>query len=140
GDDEPCLLKQVNETCVQRNGGPSTKCLTVIVCGAKGHYRRGAHSPELFGVRHSGASIRKCVHFIPLGLSAVSDNSSSASTRLRARREINRAFGRRCIGASGVARRSNTPVCSTPRALLASRIGALGAPVCFAAVPKEGAD
>src|SRR5690606_31565998 len=33
----------------------------------------------------------------------------------------------------GVARRSNTPVCSTPRALLASRIGALGAPGYFAA-------
>src|SRR5690606_26524532 len=53
----------------------------------------------------------------------------------RARREITRAFGRRCIGASGVARRSNTPVCSTPRALLASRLGALGAPGYFAAGP-----
>src|SRR5690606_33433900 len=42
------------------------------------------------------------------------------------------------IVASGVARRSNTPVCSTPRALLASRIGALGAPGYFAAGPKRG--
>src|SRR5690606_18338445 len=57
---------------------------------------------------------------------------------LRARREIARAFGHRCIVASGVARRSNTPVCSTPRALLASRIGALGAPGYFAAGPKRG--
>src|SRR5690606_22538012 len=58
-----------------------------------------------------------------------------AAAWLRARRKITRAFGRRCIAASGVARRSNTPVCSTPRALLASRIGALDAPVYFAAGP-----
>src|SRR5690606_19012976 len=56
---------------------------------------------------------------------------------LRARRETTRAFGRRCIAASGVARRSNTLVCSTPRALLTSRIGALGAPGYFATGPKR---
>jgi hypothetical protein len=50
---------------------------------------------------------------------------------LRARPEITGPFGRRCILAGRVARRSNTAVCSTPRALPARRLGALGGSINF---------